>query len=415
MSLDGRTKGMPHRAGPFELGSIGTLGLSLQDLPPPVMVLRASALEHNLRMMQKFCYEHGVILAPHGKTTMAPQLWDRQLSAGAYGLTAATMAQARVMREAGVRRILLANQLTDPSSIRWLAAQLDDPDFTLVCLVDSIDGVRLLDAHLAATGVEGTLQVLVELGHVRGRTGARSVSEAVRVAIAAQASLNLRLAGVETFEGTLGTSRSAEVLASVTALLDRLASLTTEVGAIGSFTDDDPLFVSAGGSAFFDLVVDRLGGDRWGELPVRVALRSGCYLIHDHGFYSEVSPIVGSDDAARGFIPALQLWGAVLSRPQAELAIVGFGKRDAPFDLGMPIPLRVRSTADVIHELDGLATIERMDDQHSYVRLEGQAQLDVGDVMCSGISHPCTAMDRWKVLPVIDDSDHVIDAVATFF
>ncbi len=63
----------------------------------------------------------------------------------------------------------------------------------------------------------------------------------------------------------------------------------------------------------------------------------------------------------------------------------------------------------------GSATIERMNDQHSYVRLDGQAQLDVGDVVCCGISHPCTAMDRWKVLPVIDDSDHVIDAVATFF
>ena len=144
------------------------------------------------------------------------------------------MAQARVMREAGVRRIVLANQLTDPSSIRWLAAQLDDPDFTPVCLVDSIDGVRLLDAHLAATGVEGTLQVLVELGHGGGRTGARSVSEAVRVATAVQASLHLRTrrggdVRGDLGDGPLGGSASPRSQPCWTGV----AVLDDEVGAIG--------------------------------------------------------------------------------------------------------------------------------------------------------------------------------------
>jgi D-serine dehydratase len=415
MWLDGRTKGMPHLAEPFELGSIGRLGLSLENLPLPVMVLRASALEHNLSLMQTFCREHGVALAPHGKTTMAPQLWDRQLKAGAWGLTAATVAQARVMREVGVRRIMIANQLVDPSSIGWVAAQLDSPDVTLLCLVDSVNGVELLDAHLTAIEHERRLPVLVEMGHVGGRTGCRSVSEGVRVAIAARSSAHLELAGVEAFEGTVGSDRSPGVLEEIGALLDELAMLVTEVGAIGSFTHKDPMLISAGGSAFFDLVVDRLGGDRWGELPARLVLRPGCYLIHDHGFYGEVAPRVGPGVEPQGFVPALELCGAVLSRPEPNLAIVGFGKRDAPFDLGMPIPLVRRSRSGAIHDLDGVATIERMNDQHAYVRLDTDVPLEVGDVVRCGISHPCTAMDRWKVLSVIDDADRVIEAVATFF
>src|SRR5215204_4081104 len=96
------------------------------DLVPPVVVLSESALEHNLQLMATYCREHRVDLAPHGKTTMAPQLWARQLDAGAWGITAATPVQARVMRSVDVPRIVLADQLVDEGSIAWVAGELAD-------------------------------------------------------------------------------------------------------------------------------------------------------------------------------------------------------------------------------------------------------------------------------------------------
>ena len=121
------SKGFPAVEGPVPVGDIAGRGWTLSDLPTPVMVLRERALAHNLSVMAEYCRAWAVDIAPHGKTTMAPQLWDRQLQAGAWGITAATVNQARVMRASSVPRVLLANELVDPVSIAWVAEQLTDP------------------------------------------------------------------------------------------------------------------------------------------------------------------------------------------------------------------------------------------------------------------------------------------------
>jgi D-serine deaminase-like pyridoxal phosphate-dependent protein len=133
----------------------------LGDLPTPVMVLRETALAHNLSVMASYCSAWGVDIAPHGKTTMAPQLWERQLAAGAWGITAATAGQARVMRARAVGRVLIANEVVDPVAIAWMAEQLVDPGFELLCYVDSDRAVDILDAGLRAAGAIRPLGVLV--------------------------------------------------------------------------------------------------------------------------------------------------------------------------------------------------------------------------------------------------------------
>ena len=146
--VDLTTKGFPTVDRAIPLADVAERGWTLEDLLPPVLVLRERALAHNIALMADYCETHGVELAPHGKTTMAPQLWRRQLDAGAWGITAATVGQARVMLAAGVRRVLIANEVTDPPAIAWIAAQLRDTDAEILCSVDSSDGVELLaDGH----------------------------------------------------------------------------------------------------------------------------------------------------------------------------------------------------------------------------------------------------------------------------
>jgi D-serine dehydratase len=90
------------------------------------------------------------------------------------------------------------------------------------------------------------------------------------------------------------------------------------------------------------------------------------------------------------------------------------GKRDVPYDSGLPIPFkRYRPGHGFLHV--GEATIFATNDQHAYVRLGADTDWQVGDLVASGVSHPCTAFDKWRFLPIVDDDYTVIDGVLTFF
>ena len=403
------TKGFPSIAEPVPLLEAGEQGWTFADLVPPVLVLRGTALEHNVRLMAEYCRRHGVSIAPHAKTTMAPQLWWKQLDAGGWGMSAAGATQARVLRAAGVRRVLLANELTDPGSLRWAAADIAEEANDLVCLVDSMQGVSLLEEGIRGSGGGRPLAVLVELGHPAGRTGCRSLPEAIDVAHAVERSRLLDLAGVGGYEGTIAHDRSPASLGRVEAFLDDLGGLATDLLDEGAFAHEP--MVTAGGSRFFDVVVERLAGGLSG--PATVVLRSGAYVIHESGPDARSSAFANGPPERR-FHPTLEAWGAVLSTPERGLALVGLGRRDVPFDQGYPTPLLVRRAGGEVEPVDGRVEITSLDDQHAYCSV-GDVSLGVGDLLMCGISHPCSALDRWRVLPVLDDSDRVVEAVATFF
>jgi D-serine deaminase-like pyridoxal phosphate-dependent protein len=379
-------------------------------------VLRESALAHNLEVMQGWCAARGLSLAPHGKTTMAPQLWSMQLAAGAWGITAATVQQARVMRACRVPRILIANELADEGTIAWVAAQLDDPEVELHCQVDSADGVALLDDVVHRFGSSRSLGVLVELGHEGGRTGCRTVDDALDVAARVRRARSLRLAGVTAYEGSLGHGRSAERLASVARFLDGVRALAERLLGAGD-VEGDEMLLSAGGSAFFDVVIERFSPPWPSGARVKVLLRSGCYLTHDAGLYERDSPFSSEPEASRRFHDAIEVFGVVLSRPEPDLAIVGVGRRDVPYDQDLPIPRTVRRASGGGEPVaaEGRVQVVQLNDQHAFCRVGPGVRLDVGDLVSFGVSHPCTAFDKWRVIPMLDADDQVGDAVATFF
>ena len=405
--IDWRYKGFPPGDG-VTIGTVGTTGWNVLrgDLPLPALVLKESALEHNIALMAQWCEERGILHAPHGKTTMAPQLFNRQLDAGAWAITAATVSQARMYRAFGVRRILLANELVEPGSLRWLADELAAaPELEFYCLVDSVRPVEAMAEALSAA--EGSVNVLVEIGFEAGRTGCRTVAEASDVADAVARSHGLELVGTEGYEGIIAADRSDASLAGVDAFLQRLREATVELEQDGAFAGHDRLIVSAGGSAFFDRVVNVLGADWPFEKPVDLVLRSGGYVTHDVGLYERTSPL------ARELRPALEAWGVVLSRPELDLALVGLGKRDVSHDVDPPRPQLVNGR-DGLRSATGMA-VTALNDQHAYVRIPSGDPLAVGDQIGCGISHPCTAFDKWRLIPVVDDDYTVVDAIATFF
>lgn len=377
------------------------------DLLLPALVLKESALAHNLSVMASFCREHGVEIAPHGKTTMAPALFARQLEAGSWAITVATVSQARVAHSFGIPRILIANEVVEPSAVRWIVTELDRDDaFDCLCLVDSVAGVERMTAALAAHPSSRPLRVLVEVGIPGGRAGCRTLECALAVARAVDSSPGLELAGVEGFEGILSSPDAVD------RFLDLVADVAQAVEANRLFDHLDEVLLTAGGSAFFDRVAARLTAVDLGR-PSRVVLRSGCYLTHDSGAYDLASPL-GSKSAGDHLLPALEAWGVVLSRPEPTLAIVGFGKRDVPYDAGLPVPLFLARDGER-RSLEPGCEISQVNDQHAYLHLQPRADVRVGDLVGCGISHPCTAFDKWSLIPMIDDDYFVIDTVRTFF
>jgi D-serine deaminase-like pyridoxal phosphate-dependent protein len=384
------------------------------DTITPLALLRRTAVEHNAVTMRDYCAAHGVDLAPHGKTTMSPELIDLQLAHGAWGITAATIWQVSMLRRFDVRRIVLANELVDPSGLRWLAGELSrDPGFAFFCYVDSVAGVDLMTGVLDDAGFAGQLDVLVEVGADGGRTGCRAPADVVGVAERVKASPRLRLRGVAAFEGVFGR-RSPETVARVGRFLDRVRAAFTRLRDGDLFPADLDAILTAGGSAFFDQVVEVLAPG-WGLTPpVRVVLRSGCYLTHDHGGYQLMSPL----DAQRtdgGLRPAIEVWGRVLSHPEPGLAFADIGRRDVSHDSFLPRALMLRQRgADRSVPLDGV-TVTELNDQHAYLETPVPSPLQVGDLVGFGISHPCTTFDRWRVLTVVEDDDTIAGLAHTWF
>lgn len=410
-----RDDGFPSKANPFER-SAAHGELRLAGLATPVATISGEVMANNIRAMAEWCSARGIALSPHGKTTMAPQIWRQQLAAGAWAITVATPAQLRIARQAGIPRVIVANELIDPVALRWVYEQLtEDPDWRVICWVDSVAGVEAMSAQ--HDGTAPPIDVCVEFGSTDARGGVRSRAEAHDVAEAVAATPALRLVGVSGYEGVLVHGADPDELAEVDRYLRDLVD--THV-SLFDFYETSEVLLSAGGSAYFDrvqAVLESQVGERNGH-TTRVVLRSGVYVVHDDGMYKDIAP------QGRGIGPhlvaAMHVWGRVLSRPQPDLALLDVGRRDISFDVGMPIPQRVHR--DGVWRPDSAlagASIFDLNDQHAYLRIAPDSPIAVGDVVRLGVSHPCTTFDKWSIIPVVDDPEipnpRITDFIETWF
>ncbi|APU16566.1 MULTISPECIES: alanine racemase [Actinoalloteichus] len=414
-----RLKGMPADAAAQTLGEFSALGRGLFDagFSWPQLVLRESALRHNAALMARYTAEHGMSLAPHLKTTTSPELAEYALREDAWGVTVATPYQARVFMAAGHRRILLANELVDRDFARqvveWLA---QDEAREFYCYVDSVAGVAVLAEALDGSPAARPLPVLIEIGHAGGRAGCRDLDTVAAVRDAVAAADGLALAGVSGYEGSVSHSRDEAGLAAVA---EYLRSVRRAMELV--LPQADPRLaehvISAGGSFYFDVVAAELGGVT-GERPVRLIARPGAYLTHDNGIYEARSPLDGGGtavDPAQRLTPSIEVWAPVLSRPEPGLAILGAGRRDLNFDQGMPVPIEARDHAGRSARPAEGWTVTALNDQHAFVTVPPEAQLAPSDLVRLGISHPCTAHDRWLTAVIATDDDVVVSVARCYF
>jgi len=394
---------------------LGQLGWNIlqEDVSLPVAVLRQSRIEHNLQWMQQFIRRYGVELAPHGKTTMSPALFQRQLDHGAWGITLATAPQVHAAYTQGIRRFLLANQLVGKANMAIISRLQQDPTFSFCCVVDSAANVDALGRYFAAAGQ--TLRILLEYGVEGGRTGLRSPRQEAEVLAAIQRwPQALHLVGVEIYEGVLQQE------AEIRAFLQSVVARTRELAARALFREEQ-IILSGAGSAWYDVVADEFSSPDLGQ-PLQVLLRPGCYLTHDVGIYRHAEQRIQANnpvarEMGRSLLPALQLWAYVQSVPESGRAIIALGKRDAAFDAGLPqVSLHYRpGSGQPPLAAPADWTVSAMMDQHAFLQLPPDADLQVGDMLAFEISHPCLTFDKWRQLLLVDDDLTVTGIVETLF
>ncbi|WP_082978746.1 alanine racemase [Mycobacterium sp. 1081908.1] len=415
-------KGAPH--------SGAALGKSVvrEELSLPACTVRSDALRANSTAMLDFLARVGrdlgadIALCPHGKTTMSPDLFRRQLTDGCWGITVATPHQVRVARHFGIPRILLANELVGRRDIDWIVAELErDPGFEFFCLVDSVDAVHRLAERADRASLDRPVDVLLEAGYGGGRCGVRSIDDGLAVARAVHARRPvLRLVGLETFEGLLQTRPAAEGDARVAALIGFVAELAAACDAEGLLADASPVLLSAGGSSFYDLAA-RILATAAISRPVKIVVRSGCYLIHDVELYGPLlarlrqrDPLAHRERLA--FTPALEVWAHVLSVPEPSRLVLGAGRRDFGEDAGPPVLTRhFRDGTELPAPRHSGADLAAVNDQHGIVDFTPPWDVRVGDILVLTPAHPCTTFDKWRTVHVIDDQATVIETLNTYF
>lgn len=364
----------------------------------PIMVLKEAAIKNNIAQMMSFCNSVAAQLAPHVKTTMSPQLAQMQVAAGARALTVANFWQGRIFLKHGFKNIIIANEVLDPTAIAEIAKINKQKQAEIIFYVDSILALEIIQKH---TPSEGEQNLFIEIGTENGRGGVRELSLVEQLAQRIKADQRLNLIGVTGFEGAVpDAARGRRGEKKISKFCQKIVA-AAELAY--PYKSDQPFVISAGGSAYFDIVARELNKF---EKPRRLLLRSGGYITHDHKYYEEIYPFASSD---RSFQPAIEVWAQVISKPEKDFGVLNLGKRDIGNDLHNPIP--IKSYDGQVKSFS--AVIEKLNDQHGYLR--GKQEFSLAQLIGLGISHPCTTFDKWGLIPLVNDDYDLIDCLQTFF
>lgn len=397
-------------ASPLPQSSV--LNLLQQDICLPATVLKQQAVRHNLNWMQSFANQSKVLLAPHGKTSMTPWLFQQQLAAGAWGLTVATAYQAQIAASAGARHIILANQLVGKANMALIAKLLQDGIEVFVCVDDPAQVQALSDFFQP---LQLSLPLLIELGVAGGRCGCRTDVAVMALARQINTLPALQLAGIEFYEGVI---KGAEPEQAVHHLVRQAAALMQSL-LTQQLLQYPTQLISGAGSVWYDVVAKELAA---AQLPqqIKLVVRPGCYISHDEGIYQQAQQQVLARSSlacslGEDLQNALELAVYVQSLPEPGLAVLGFGKRDAAFDAGLPQAIALyRHGMLLTDQLHNCETVKVMD-QHAFWHYDETIQPQMGDMLLLSTSHPCLTFDKWRTLWVVDESYNLLQEVDTFF
>jgi D-serine deaminase-like pyridoxal phosphate-dependent protein len=309
-TLDGQTA----LAGLGGLAGGNVVGLGKDALDTPALVVDLDAFERNVARMAATFRQAGVGWRPHTKGIKVPALAHRLLAAGAFGVTCAKVSEAEVMAAAGIRDILIANQVIGAAKCRRFAALCTQAD--VVVGVDSPAGIAQLDRAAAEVGVRPRVVVEVDTG--MGRCGAQPGEAVVALARRVADAPHLRFAGVMGWEGhTAAIKDPAAKRAAVAAAVGQLTSSADLCRAAGLPVE----IVSCSGTGTYQLAA---------ALPGITEVQAGGGVFGDAHY---------RDDFQVDHECALTVVTTVISRPTSQLIVTDGGFKTFGTTHGLPEPL----------------------------------------------------------------------------
>ncbi len=322
------------------------IGCSVNELDTPALCIELDAFERNVQHMAELCRQHGVAWRPHSKAHKSPAIAKLEIQAGAIGVTCAKLGEAEVMAAAGIRDILVANQIAGPQKMKRLAEVCRHAD--LIVCVDHEDQVRAISQATSAIGVSA--RVLIEVNIGLNRAGVLPGKRVVELAKFIASQPGVQLAGIMGYEGhTLQISERVEKQAQISQSLALLAKCKAELEAADLPCD----IVSAGGTGSYEFAL---------SCPGITELQAGGLVFMD-AFYRHKCQV-------QEFEYALRLLCTVVSRPAANKAIIDAGRKSQHGDFQPSIVLG--------HEHD--IRITRLSAEHGELELDESAQhLRIGD------------------------------------
>lgn len=380
----------------------------------PVAVIKQDKIKKNAKWMADFTAKHNMLLAPHGKTTMSTELFKIQLDAGAWGITLATVAQVINAFEAGITRVIMANQLVGKFHFEQIAKWLESSKVEFYCFADSIENLTDIGDFFAERNL--SVNVLLEVGIKGGRCGLRSAKDISSLVATCEQYTSLELMGIAFYEGVIGGENAAQ---QVKVFVDEVSTLAKRLQVENRYNTDKPIITGAG-SAWYDIVAKTLYDNSCSD-NFNIILRPGCYLIHDTGIYQKAQQAIMARSQIAYDIPgdlenSLSIWAYVLSLPEPGLAIIGMGKRDVAFDAGLPTAELIYSVkTNQLRAVNSAFKVEKIMDQHCMLRYSDDQPLRVGDMMSFSTSHPCLTFDKWRQIGIVEDEWVITKTISTQF
>lgn len=353
----------------------------------PAIIVDSSRLERNIVRFQELANHNGVGLRPHIKTHKSIEIAQMQLAAGATGVTAAKLSEARHFFSAGIVDVFVAYTIVGPIKSR-LAAELA---LRGSLIVGTDNAVSIQDLSDACRTRGSILRVRIEVDTGLARGGVTDVDTAYDLARAIDAAPNLEFDGIYTFRSSTFPSSDGrdrhELGHAEGDIISRFAEALRAKGVTVTS-------VSAGSTPT---------GVAAAEGIAVTEIRAGTYVFND--YLMAHLGVASYDDIA------LAVLATVVSRPGPGIAIVDAGSKALSSDF---YPGRLGLEAYGVAADGRQIDVTRLSEEHGVCRLGPDVDLAVGERVALIPSHSCTTVnlaDEFLMISASGESTRV-DVIA---
>ena len=326
------------------------------ELETPALVIDMDVAESNIERLQQWGRDNNMDIRPHSKTHKTPLFARKQIEAGAIGVCCAKVGEAEVMVAAGIKDVMITNQIIGEKKLGRLASLAAEAN--LVVAVESEGNTRQMSEIMGAAGVE--IGVIVEVNTGMDRCGTAPGEETIVLSKMVDSLPGLRYDGLMGYEGHMVANR------------DEAARRTGAIEAANILVDTaeqtraaglDVKIVSAAGTGTYNIT---------GKVAGITDLQCGSYIFMDGDYLG-----VFND-----FDPALSILSTVIS-VQNGYVVTDTGKKSISEDRGLP---------DVVSPSGG--TVSSLSEEHCKIEVTGDAaKLKVGDRVRLRPSHGDTTIN----------------------